>query len=119
MKKKPTAKQIAARKKFVEAVRAGKFKKRRKNPAKKKPTKRLVKRRKSNTKKGYSPNPLRYVAYARKGKTGIKYWFTGDGFDSEKSLARTYASVESLKKAVMPWAKKLPNLYGLYSDTVK
>ena len=42
MAKKPTAKQIAARKKFVAAVRAGKFRKGKKKPARKKAARKRV-----------------------------------------------------------------------------
>lgn len=106
--KKPTAAQLAARKRFAEMAKAGVFtKKRAKNPAKrpakpvgrvsqatgKRPSARLVKRRKATAKAppGFFANPVDVGELRRSGSAGVKV--------SESVLKARLATLAKLIKA--------------------
>lgn len=127
--KKPSAAQLAARKKFAEAAKT-RAKKAKKKPAtktiasksqvtKKPPSKRLKARRAKPKVKGYFPNPREFIAYARKTLKGKKWYFTGSNFSSDIGAAKAYKNVETLRKAVSRFAKRVPPDFAVYCDVKK
>lgn len=55
-------------------------------------------------------------AYAIKGTK--KYYFTGAGFDSVPFSMKKYTTLSALKKAVEPYAARLPKGAKLYSEVI-
>ena len=58
----------------------------------------------------------KYIAFAFKGSK--RYYFTGNGFDSEKTKAKIYKTVNSLSSAVKKYARFLPSGYGVKAEEV-
>lgn len=60
----------------------------------------------------------KFFAYINKDKK--KYYFTGDGFDTNARLKKTYSSEGQLSEAITPHYDAVNfNRYSVYSDTVK
>jgi len=114
VKKKRTAKQLAATKKLVALNKKRRAKPKRKVKAKtktkpkkktgrvsqitkRKPTARLKARRAKPKKKGYFANPIDYCCVYEK-DSGIKFYFDGSELDTEKKNAARFASKAHAEK---------------------
>lgn len=108
--KKPTAKQLAARKKFaaMAKARAGKRRKKAapKKTAKKKVAKRVVKPAAKKRKTVRSPKQKWFCVYAL--VKNVKYYDTGAGkLVTDKKRAEKYATIETARAAAANIGKRL------------
>lgn len=125
--KKPTAKQLAARKKFAAMAKARAKKTTVKKAVKPKRTAAQKKARKAkNTIAGYYPNPLVTLLFAAKVKdgkpSGKKYFLNKSGkLDTSKTGAAIFhdGDLSQLKMIAKSLVKRLPAGYGLFTDKVK